>query len=86
MNDNEKIIQQISELIPLAPDYWVDIVAAKMGKKRGSIYYYARGLRGVRQGAHKEVLRFLIELVDKEKKRTARLIKASKLLSKPPPK
>lgn len=79
MSNNEEIFKSIKELILLAPDYWADVVAAKMGKKRGAIYYYANGQRGLRKGYHKDVLRYLTELINEEKKEALKLIANAQL-------
>jgi len=73
-NINEDVLQKISELIPQAPGYWVDVISAKMKVTRASVYYYVNGQRGLRKGRHLEVLRLLIELIEKENKGIAKLI------------
>lgn len=65
---HEEVLTRISELIKKAPDYWVDVVAAKMKKSTKSVYNYASGKVGIKSGFHKDVLRYLKELVGDETK------------------
>lgn len=74
MDLKNEIIKKISELIPLVPDTWADTIAARMGKSTQSVYAYARGDRGTRKGYHKDVLRFLYEIIENEKRETQKLI------------
>lgn len=74
------ILQKIKELIPQAPGYWVDVISSKMKRTRASVYYYANGERGIRKGCHKEVLRLLMELVEKENKSIRKLAEESQAL------
>jgi hypothetical protein len=81
ISDNDKLIlQQISELIQRAPSYWTDVVKGKMKVTTTAVYYYSKGLRGMRKGCHKEVLRILIELIEKENKAAAKLSEESQAL------
>ncbi len=75
MDLNNEILQKISELIPKAPCYWVDVIAEKMGKSKKSVYAYCIGSRGIRKGQHKEVLRLLKTLVAKESETDKILLK-----------
>lgn len=74
ITDDEKVLAEIKKLIPQAPSCWVDVIASKMGKSKESIVKYARGERSIRKGYHKEVLRYLIVLVEKEKEKTRELL------------
>lgn len=74
------ILQKIKELIPQAPGYWADVISSKMKRTLASVYYYANGERGIRKGCHKEVLRLLIELVEKENKNVRKLTEDSQAL------
>lgn len=81
---NAKILAQIAELIPQAPEFWMDAIAGRMDKKRTSIFYYAKGERGMRKGYHEEVLLHLTDLVEKEKERKNSVIQESaKMKNKP---
>jgi hypothetical protein len=71
---NNEILQKISELIKNAPDTWAETIAIKMGKSVNSVYAYARGDRGLKKGYHKEVLKFLKEIIASEKLENEKLI------------
>lgn len=83
IDHDQLIIDQISALILKAPDYWMDVVAAKMGKKRTSIFYYSKG-RGKRKGHPAYVLRCLTDIVTKENKEKELLIQKSAELNQLP--
>ena len=74
LTDDEKVLAEIKKLIPQASTYWIGVIAKKMGKSHETIKKYARGERGMRSGCHKEVLRYLIDLVEKEKEKTRELL------------
>ena len=85
IDTDQLIIDQISALIPQAPDYWMDVVAKKMGKKRTSIFYYTKG-RGKRKGYPYDVLRYLTGIVEKENRAKVLLIQKSSELNQTPTK
>lgn len=68
------VTKRIQELIKQAPALWVDEVAERMNKSVVTIYAYARGERGTKNGQHKEVLRILKEIVAREQKEIQKLI------------
>lgn len=70
-----EILGRIQELLLEAPSFWKDAIAAKMGKSTESITKYVVGGRGLKAGHHKEVLRLLKEIVEKENKRVNDLLK-----------
>ena len=72
--NDEKILKKIKELIVLLPSSWVDILSAKMGKSKDSVFRYARGENVKRNGYHKEVLRLLKIEIAKELDRTNKLL------------
>ena len=74
MDNNAEILKSIKELISVAPDNWADLVAAKMLKSPASIWYYARGKRGLKKGYHKDVLRILTDVINDDRKDTLMLI------------
>lgn len=74
MDSNAEVLKSIKELILVAPDNWADLVAAKMGKSPASVWYYVRGKRGIKKGYHKDVLMFLTEVINDDRKDTLMLI------------
>ncbi|HEY3389430.1 MAG TPA: hypothetical protein VGK38_07670 [Prolixibacteraceae bacterium] len=83
INPSEEILKQIKDLIPQAPNYWMDAIAGKLKCSRTSVYYYSKG-RGMRKGLPNDVLRELTILVKKEIEDKELLIQASSQLSKAP--
>lgn len=79
MNNNAEILQTIKELISVAPENWAFYVAVKMGKSQASVWYYARGKRGLKKGYHKDVLRLLTEFLKNDRKDSLELIAQAQL-------
>lgn len=63
---DKAVVREIKKLRKSAPSYWVDVVAAKMGKSTNSVRSYAVGMRGITEGSHIEVLRLLKEVIEKK--------------------
>lgn len=74
METQDEILEKIKELKNQLPSWWVDVVAAKMGKSKDAIFRYARGENVQRNGYHIEVLRHLIVLVEKENERIRKIL------------
>ena len=74
MNDIDKVINKIEELIPEAPSAWAEIIAEKMGKSTAMIRNYARGEKGLRTDGPLEVLRHLKAIIKKRKEIIEKLI------------
>lgn len=63
---NKEVLKKIKELKDMLPSWWVDVIAKKMGKSKWSVHKYATGEVGMRKGYHKEVLRYLKQLVESQ--------------------
>jgi hypothetical protein len=74
IHETNPVNQKIKELIQLAPANWAKTISQKMGKSEDSVYAYVRGTRGLKKGYHKEVLRLLKIMVEKEQAETKKLI------------
>nr|WP_319570224.1 hypothetical protein [uncultured Draconibacterium sp.] len=74
MDEKQELLTRIAELIKKAPADWVETAAREMKKSEQSIYAYARGDRGVRQGKHKEVYKILTRLVEQSEKEIKELL------------
>ena len=67
MNDIDKVIQKIEELIPTAPSSWAEIISERMGKSTTMIRNYASGEKGLRTNGPIEVLRHLKAIIKERK-------------------
>jgi hypothetical protein len=74
MDTKAEILVKIKELKAQLPPSWADVVAVKMGKSKDSVFRYARGENVQRNGYHIEVLRILIQLVEKENERIRKML------------
>lgn len=75
MNDIEKVINRIQELIPQAPSNWVKIVADRMGKSEASIRGYATGTKHPRSEKPIEVLKHLRAIIEERRLEIEKLTK-----------
>jgi len=74
MSNYDDILNKIRELIPDAPDDWIQRISKVLGVAESTIYSYANGTRGRRNGGTKKVLIELKKLVEDETKNTKQLI------------
>lgn len=83
MTIDDEVLKKIKELTPQAPYGWQYIVSVKMGKSIESVNKYAVGKRGMTKSYHKEVLRILSDLVEKENRRLRLLIERNPVIETP---
>jgi hypothetical protein len=80
---DDEVLRKIQELIPQAPYGWRYIISVKMGKSIESVNKYAVGKRGMTKSYHKDVLRILSDLVEKENRRLRLLIERNPVIETP---
>ncbi|MDP2338033.1 MAG: hypothetical protein Q8N05_16625 [Bacteroidota bacterium] len=71
---DKEIIRRISKIKSQVPSFWIDVVAAELGKTTTTCYAYARGTRGIREGYHKDIFRILLRIEAQENEKTTKLL------------